>query len=111
MFSPYHPIILLEMIGKLFERILQARILSEVNCLGLLHDEHFGFRHKHVTFLQLAYPAERVGRSFSKKRITDTVFRDLATALDTVWVDGVLYYLTVHNFPSYPAKKHFILPT
>jgi len=44
-----------------------------------------------------------VGRSFSNK-ITGTVFRDLAKALDIVWVDGVLYYLTVHNFAPYLAK-------
>jgi hypothetical protein len=42
-----------------------------------------------TTFLQLAYLVERVGTSFSKKRITGTVFRDFAKALDTVWVSGV----------------------
>jgi hypothetical protein len=46
-----------------------------------------------------------VGRSFSKKMMTGTVFRDLAKALDIVWADGILYYLTVHNFPSYHAKN------
>jgi len=90
MFSLYHPIRVLETIWKFFERILQVRILSEVNCLGLLGDEYFGFRPKHLTFLQLAYLVERVGRNFSKKRITDAVFRDLAKALDTVLVNGVL---------------------
>jgi hypothetical protein len=46
-----------------------------------------------------------VGKIFSKKIITGTVFRDLAKALDIVWVDGVFYYLTVHNFPSYFVKN------
>jgi len=86
----YHPTSLLETIDKLFERILQARILSEVNCLGLLGDEHFGFRPKRLTFQQLAYLVERVNRNFSKKRITGTLFRDLAKALDAQLVDGVL---------------------
>jgi hypothetical protein len=101
-FSPYHPISLLETIGKLFERILQARILSEVNCLGLLCDEHFGFRPKHLTFLRFGSSClvERVDRSFNKKMITDTVFRNLAKALDTVRVNGGLYYLTAHYFSS-----------
>jgi len=29
------------------------------------------------------------------------VFLDLAKAFDTVWIDGLLYKLTLLNFPSY----------
>ena len=39
-FLSYEPILLLAMIGKLFERILY---LCEGCGHGLLHDEHFGF--------------------------------------------------------------------
>jgi hypothetical protein len=52
--SSNRPISLLDTIGKLFEKILLSRILSEVSGRGLLRDEQFGFRPKHSTSLQLA---------------------------------------------------------
>jgi hypothetical protein len=36
-----------------------------------------------------------------EKRLTGTVFLDVAKAFDTVWIDGVLYKLTLLTFPSY----------
>jgi len=35
------------------------------------------------------------------KRLTDAVVLDVAKAFDTVWIDGLLYKLTLLNFPSY----------
>ena len=52
--SSYRPISLLDSIGKLFEKILLARILQEVSERGLMRDEQFGFRPRHSTSLQLA---------------------------------------------------------
>jgi hypothetical protein len=89
------------MIGKLFEKILLARILHEVSERGLTQDKQFGFRPRHSTSLQLADLVERITRNFSKKRLTGAVFFDMAEALDTLWIDGLLYNLTLLNFPSY----------
>jgi len=41
--SAYRPINILDTIGKLFEKILLARILHEVSVRGLKQDEYFGF--------------------------------------------------------------------
>jgi hypothetical protein len=51
--------------------------------------------------LQLARLVERITRNFGEKRLTGTVFLDVAKAFDTVWIDGLLYKLTLLNFPSY----------
>jgi len=99
--SSYRPISLLDTIGKLFEKILLARILYVVNERGLLRDEQFGFRPGHSTSLQLARLVERITRNFGEKRFTGAVFLDVAKAFDTVWIDGLLYKLTLLNFPSY----------
>jgi hypothetical protein len=87
--------------GNLFEKILLARFLHEVNVRGLMRDEQFGFRPKHSTSLQLARLVERITRNVCAKRLTDAVFLDVAKAFDTVWIDGLLYKLTLLNFPSY----------
>jgi hypothetical protein len=96
--SSYRPISLLDVIGKLFDKILLARILREVSERGLMQDEQFAFRPGHSTSLQLARLVERITRNFDEKRPTGAVFLDVAKAFDTVWVDGLLYKLTLLNF-------------
>jgi hypothetical protein len=66
-----------------------------------MRDEQFGFRPKQSTSLQLVRLVERITRNFGEKRLTGAVFLDVAKALDTVWIDGLLYKLTFLNFPSY----------
>jgi hypothetical protein len=49
----------------------------------------------------LARLVERITRNFSEKRLTGAFFLDVAKAFDTVWIDGLLYKLTLLNYPSY----------
>ena len=51
--------------------------------------------------MQLARLVETITRNFGEKMLTGAVFFDVAKALDTVWNDGLLYKLTLLNFPSY----------
>jgi hypothetical protein len=55
--------------------------------------------------LQLARLVERITRSFGEKRLTGAVFLDVAKAFDTVWIDGLLYKLTLLHVPSYIVHK------
>jgi hypothetical protein len=64
-------------------------------------DKQFGFRRRHSTSLRLARLVERITRNFGEKRLTGAVFLDVAKSFDTVWIDGLLYTLTLLNFPSY----------
>ena len=104
--SSYRPISLLDRIGKLFERILLAKILHVANERGLMRNEQFGFRPRHSTSLKLARLVERITRNFREKRLTGAVSLDVAKALDTPWIDGLLYKITLLNFTSY--KVHTI---
>jgi hypothetical protein len=51
--------------------------------------------------LKIARLVERITKNFGEKRLTGAVFLDVAKAFDTVWIDGILYNLTLLNFPSY----------
>jgi len=102
--SSYRPISLRDTTGKLFESIPLARILCEVDGFGLLRNEQCGFRSKHSTTLLTTCLVERVSRNFGEKKLTGAVFLDVAKAFDTVWVDCLLYTLTVLNFPSFFVK-------
>jgi len=103
--SSYRPISLLDTIGKLFakKKPLLARILHVVGERGFMRDEQFGFRPRHSTSLQLARLAEGITRNFCEQRLTSAVFLDVAKAFHTVWVDCLLYKLTLLNLPSYIA--------
>jgi hypothetical protein len=85
--SSYRPIILLDLIGKLFEKISLAMILHEVSERGLMRDEQFVFRPRHSTSLQLVLLVERIIRNFDERRLPGAVFLDVAKAFDTVWID------------------------
>jgi hypothetical protein len=102
--SSYRRISLLDTVGKLFEKIIITRVLRELNERGLLHIEHFGFRPRHRTALQLDLLVEKVNRNFGERRLTSAVLLDVAKAFDTAWVEGLLYKLTILNFPSYLEK-------
>jgi hypothetical protein len=54
--------------------------------------------------LQLARLAESVNRIFDEKRLTGAVFLDVAEAIDTLWVKGLLYKFTIPNSPPYSVK-------
>jgi hypothetical protein len=99
--SSYRPISLLDTIKKPFEKILLTMILHEIVERGLLRNEQFGFRTWHSTTMHLARLVERITRNFGEKRLTGAVFLDVTKALDTVWIDGLLYKLKFLNFPSY----------
>jgi hypothetical protein len=68
-----------------------------------MRDELFEFRSNHSTALQVASLVERVTRNFGEKRLTDAAVLDVAKDFDLVWIDILLYKLTVLNFPSYPC--------
>jgi hypothetical protein len=48
----------------------------------------------------LAHLVERIARNFGEKRLTGAVFHDVVKAFGTVWIDGLLYKLTLLNFRS-----------
>jgi hypothetical protein len=50
--------------------------------------------------LQLVRLIARISSKFCEKRLTGAVFIDVAKAFDTLWIDGLLYKLTLLNFPS-----------
>jgi hypothetical protein len=66
-----------------------------------MRDEQFDFRPRQSTYVQLARFNKRRTRNFGEKMLTGAVFPDVDKAFDTVWNDGLLYKLTLLNFPSY----------
>jgi hypothetical protein len=85
------------------EKFLFYRVLYEVSGCWLLCDGQFGFGPKHSTALQLTRLVVRVPRNFDEKRLIGAIFLDVAKAFDPVWVDSLLYKLTIPNFSRVPC--------
>jgi hypothetical protein len=66
-----------------------------------LREKQCEFRTRYSTSLQSARLVEGLTRNFGEERITDAIFLDVAKAFDSVWIDFLLYKLTLLNFPSY----------
>jgi hypothetical protein len=89
------------------EKIVLTMILYEVCELGLMREEQFGFRPIHSTSLQLARLVERITKNTGEKRLTSAVFLDVAKAYDTIWIDCLLYKLTIQNSrPTLSIQSH-----
>ena len=52
-------------------------------------------------YTQALRVVERISRNFVQKGLAGAVFLDVAIAFNTVWIDGLLYKLTLLNLPSY----------
>jgi hypothetical protein len=92
---------MLRTLGKLFERIIAARLTSYVNRQHLLPHEQFGFHKKHSTFSQLARITDYISNSSNLHKHSGMVLLDLEKAYDTVWIHGLLYKLIVFKLLMY----------
>ena len=89
----YRPITLLSCLGKLFERIIQARLeyhLENTNCLS---ETQFGFRKGRGTINCLLRLENTIKNALASNEIVGAVYIDLTSAFDTVWIKGLKFKL------------------
>lgn len=100
----YHPISLLSSIGKLFERLIFARLEVFCNENHIVNDEQFGFRAGHSCAHQVIRVAKYVKKGLSRKKSVAAVTLDIERAFDTVWHDGLIFKLISLNCPTHLSK-------
>lgn len=101
--SNYRPISLLKSLGKLYERVLVARLKDFVFSNNILINEQFGFRPRHSCTHQLHRLTEHILRGLNgttRPRGTGALFFDVAKAFDKVWHNGLLYKLYKLGVPD-----------
>lgn len=90
----YRPISLLSQTGKVFERIILARIITTLQTHNTIRNEQFGFRPGHSAPLQALRITETITKHFNRKGITVAVFFDVQKAFDSVWHEALLYKMS-----------------
>ena len=87
----YCPVILLSVVSKVFEKLVNNRVVDHLELCGLFSDFHYGFRSSRSTAYLLAVVSDRIGRAFNKSGANRTVALDIWKAFDRVWHAGLLH--------------------
>ena len=89
----YRPVSLLSVVGKVFEKIVNNRIVDHLEKCGLFSDFQNGFRSSHSTADLLAVVSDRLAGAFNRSEATLAVALDISKAFGRVWHAGVLQKL------------------
>ena len=87
----YRPICLIDIIGKIFEKIIASRLTYFLEHHNLLNEKQFGFRPYRGTQMPITLLHSAISENQKQKRLTLIATRDIHKAFDTVWHKGILY--------------------
>jgi hypothetical protein len=99
----YRPISLLNIAGKVFEKILSNRLKNFLEINNLLPPEQFGIRSEHSTINPILEFHTDTTRHANLQEHTLAVFLDIERAFDRVWHDGL-----VQKLIKIPINPNFI---
>ena len=87
----YHPVSLLSVVSKVFEKLVNNRIVDHLGKYGLFPDFQYHFRSSQSTTDLHTVAFDRIARDFNRSEATQAVALDISTAFDRVWHIGFLY--------------------
>ena len=88
------------MVSKVFEKLVNNRIVDHLKKCGLFSDFQYGFRSSLSTAYLLRCVSDRLARAFNRSRATGTVALDIPKAFYRVWHDGLLHRLKSYGTSS-----------
>lgn len=100
----YRPISLLNVIGKILEKLFQSRISNFAEANNILNPTQFGFRSEHSSTHQVKRLTDFITGKKSMRKSTGLITLDIEKAFDAVWHDGLIYKLNKFGFPFYIVK-------
>ena len=89
----YCPVSLLSVVSKVFEKLVNNRIVGHLEKCGLFSDFQYGFRSSRSTADLLTVVSGRIARAFNRSGATRAVALDISKAFDWVWQAGLLHKL------------------
>ena len=89
----YHPVSLLSVVSKVFEKLVNNRIVDHLEKSGFFSDFQYGFRSSRSTADLLTVVSDRIASAFNRSGATRAVPLDISKAFDRVWHDGLLHKL------------------
>ena len=89
----YRPVSLLSVVSKVFEKLVNNRIVDHLEKCGLFSDLQYAFRSSRSTADLLRVVFDRIARAFNRFRATRAVALNISKAFDRVWHAGLLHKL------------------
>ena len=89
----YCPVSLLSVVSKVFEKLVNNRILDHLEEFGLFSDFQYGFRSSRSTADLLTVVSDRIARAFNRSMATRAVALVTSKAFDRVWHGGLFHKL------------------
>ena len=86
----YRPVSLLSVVGQVFEKLVNNRIVDHLGKCGLFSDFQFVFRSSQSTADLLTVASDRIASAFNRSVATWAVTLDISKAFDKVWHTGLL---------------------
>ena len=80
----YRPVSLLSVVSKVFEKLVNNRIVDHLEKCGLFPDFQYGFRSSRSTANLLTVVSDRIARAFNRFGTTRAVALDISKAFDRV---------------------------
>ena len=97
----YCHVILLSVVSKVFEKLVNNRIVDHLEKCDLFSDFQYGFRSSQSTADLLTVVSDRIPSAFNGSGATPAVALDISKTFDRVWHAGLLHKLKVlWNFRS-----------
>ena len=87
----YCPVSLPSMVSKVFEKLINNRIVEHVEKCSFFYDFHYGFRSSQSTADLSTVLSDRIARTFNGSGATRAVALDISKAFNRVWDDDVLH--------------------
>ena len=89
----YHPVSLLSVVSKVFEKLVNNRIVDQLEKCCLFSDLQYDFRSSRSIADLLTVVSDRIARAFSRSGATRAVALDICKAFDRVWHACLLHKL------------------
>ena len=87
----YRRVSLLSVVSKIFEKLVNNKIVDHLEKCGLFSDFQYGFRSCQSTADLLTVVSDRTARAFNQSEATRAVALDTSKAFDRVWHAGLLH--------------------
>lgn len=98
--ASYRPISLTINISKIFEKLIKTQLMAHSDSNNIIPDNQFGFRARHSTVHAINKFSSDINRHLLNGKLVGTALIDLEKAFDSVWLNGLIYVLQTHNFPT-----------
>ena len=93
----YHLVSLLSVVLKVFEKLVNNKIVDHLEKCGLFSDFQYGFRSSQSTADLLTVVSDRIAWAFNRSGATQPAVLNISKAFNKIWHTGLLHKLESHR--------------